>query len=228
MNLETAWRTEDGERLASTVWRAGRGHRMISSAMLGGGIGPARWVLNAQVPGAYARTDPVAHLAELAAAAGLEGPGVGMLTAAPVARTVRRDGEGVRVSATVGLRVPTWAAAPAGTPDPELAPLEGDGTPAWKPGTINIVVAVPVGMSDAALVNAVVTATEAKTQALLEAGFPCTGTASDAICVAAATGGTPEVFAGPRSTWGARIARTVHAAVRAGALDYAARLEARG
>jgi len=228
VNLETVWRVEDGRRLASTVWRAGRGHRMISSAMLGGGIGPARWVLNAQVPGAYARTDPVAHLAELAAAGGLEGPGVGMLTAASVARTVRRDGEGVRVSATVGLRVPTWAASPAGAPDPELAPLDGDATPAWKPGTINIVVAVPVQLSDAALVNAVVTATEAKTQALLEAGFPCTGTASDAICVAAAAGGTPEVFGGPRSTWGARIARTVHAAVRAGALDYASRLEARG
>ncbi|WP_240810300.1 adenosylcobinamide amidohydrolase [Actinomadura sp. WMMA1423] len=226
--METVWREEDGRRLASTVWRAGPGHRMISSAMLGGGIGPARWVLNAQVPGAYARTDPVAHLAELAAARGLEGPGVGMLTAASVARTVRRDDEGVRVSATVGLRVPTWAASPAGTPDPELAPLDGDGTSAWTPGTINIVVAVPVPMNDAALVNAVVTATEAKTQALLEAGFPCTGTASDAICVAAGTSGTPEVFAGPRSTWGSRIARAVHAAVRAGALDYAARLDARG
>jgi adenosylcobinamide amidohydrolase len=227
VNLETVWREEDGRRLASTVWRAGPGHRMISSAMLGGGIGPARWVLHAQVPGAYARTDPAAHLCELAAARGLEGPGVGMLTAASVARTVRRDDEGVSVSATVGLRVPTWAASPAGAPDPELAPLDGDGTPSWTPGTINIVVAVPVPMSDAALVNAVVTATEAKTQALLEAGFPCTGTASDAICVAATTLGTREVFAGPRSTWGSRIARAVHAAVRAGALDYAARLGAR-
>ena len=222
MNLETVWREEDGRRLAATVWRAGGGHRMISSAMLGGGIGPARWVLNAQVAGAYSRTDPVVHLTELAAEYGLGGPGVGMLTAASVSRTVRRDDEGVRVSATVGLRVPTWAAAPAGTADPELAPL--DGASPWTPGTVNIAVAVPVPLSDAALVNAVVTATEAKTQALLEAGFPCTGTASDAVCVAAVTGGEPEVFAGPRSTWGARIARAVHAAVHAGALDYARRL----
>ncbi|SFN29542.1 Adenosylcobinamide amidohydrolase [Actinomadura madurae] len=223
MNIETVWREEDGARLAMTVWRPGPGHRMISSAMLGGGIGPARWVLNAQVPGAYARTDPVAHLAELAASQGLDGRGAGMLTAAPVARTVRRDDEGVSVSATVGLRVPTWAAAPAGTADPELAPLATDGAsePAPAPGTVNIVVGVPVPMSDAALVNAVVTATEAKTQALLEAGFPCTGTASDAICVVVTTGGQEEIFAGPRSTWGARIARAVHAAVRAGALDYA-------
>jgi adenosylcobinamide amidohydrolase len=221
VKLETSWREEDGKRLAATVWRAGDGHRMISSAMLGGGIGPARWVLNAQVAGAYSRTDPVAHLTELAASHGLDGPGVGMLTAASVSRTVRREDEGVHVSATVGLRVPTWAASPAGTPDPELAPLDGGHRPAWTPGTINIVVAVPVPLSDAALVNAVITATEAKTQALLEAGFPCTGTASDAICVAATTDGEQEIFAGPRSIWGARIARAVHAAVHAGALDYA-------
>ncbi|WP_325050862.1 adenosylcobinamide amidohydrolase [Actinomadura spongiicola] len=231
MNVETVWRDEDGKRLAATVWRAGDGHRMISSAMLGGGIGPARWVLNAQVAGGYSRMDPVVHLEELARAYGLDGPGVGMLTAASVSRTLRRDDEGVNVSATVGLRVPTWAAAPAGTPDPELAPMHLDGTtpPAWTPGTVNIVVAVPVPLTDAALVNAVVTATEAKTQALLEAGFPCTGTASDAVCVAATTGGgTAEPFAGPRSVWGARIARAVHAAVHAGALDYAAYLDARG
>lgn len=223
MNLETVWREEGGTRLAATVWRAGAGHRMISSAMLGGGIGPARWVLNAQVAGAYSRTDPVVHLTELAAAYGLHGPGVGMLTAASVSRTMRRDDEGVHASATVGLRVPTWAASPAGTADPELAPLD-----AWTPGTINIVVAVPVPLSDAALVNAVITATEAKTQALLEAGFPCTGTASDALCVAAAAEGEHEVFAGPRSVWGARIARAVHAAVHAGAVDYVRYLEGRG
>lgn len=224
------WREEDGARLASTVWRAGPGHRMISSAMLGGGIGPGGWVLNAQVAGGYSRTDPVVHLKELAASYGLEEPGVGMLTAASVSRTMRRDDEGVSVSATVGLRVPTWAASPAGTPDPELAPIRLDGAspPAWTPGTVNIAVAVPVPLADAALVNAVVTATEAKTQALLEAGYPCTGTASDAICVAATTGGgAMEPFAGPRSPWGSRIARAVHAAVHAGALDYTAHLMTR-
>jgi adenosylcobinamide amidohydrolase len=82
-------------------------------------------------------------------------------------------------------------------------------------------VSVPVPLSDAAFVNAVVTATEAKTQALLDAGFAGTGTASDAVCVAAPASGRGEDFAGPRSRWGARIARAVHAAVYAGALDYA-------
>lgn len=245
MNIKLVWRDEDGARLAATVWRAGAGWRAVSSAMLGGGIGPRNWVLNAQVRGRYARTDPVVHLEELAASFGLDGPGVGMLTAASVARTMRREDGGVAASATVGLRVPTWAAAPEGAADPELAPLHLDVPPpspepepapprpaspehgtVWHPGTINIVVAVPVALSDGALVNAVVTATEAKTQALLEAGYPCTGTASDAICVAARTSGAEEPFAGPRSTWGARVARAVHAAVRAGALDYTEYLRA--
>src|SRR5690606_31811855 len=128
---------------------------------------------------------------------------------------------GVRVLATVGLGVPTWAAAPEGTTD---GVPEGGGT-GGRPavGTVNIVAAVPVAMTDAALVNAVMTATEAKSQALLEMGLPCTGTASDALCVAVRAHGPPEPFAGPRSRWGSRLARAVHRAVRRGAADWLAR-----
>jgi adenosylcobinamide amidohydrolase len=120
--------------------------------------------------------------------------------------------------------VPTWAAAPDGNADPELHPiwLEDVAQASMpRPGTINIIAAVPVPLTDAAYVNAVITATEAKAQALIEAGFPGTGTASDAICVAApADDGTQEDFTGPRSVWGARLARAVHAAVTEGAARY--------
>lgn len=207
--LRLSHRDEDGARLASLLWEFGPGWRAISSAMVGGGIGPAAWMLNAQVVAGYSRMDPVDHLLELAP----PGPGVGMLTAASVGHFTRARDGGAEAVATVGLRVPTWAAAPEGAADPELAPV-------FLPGTVNITVAVPVAMSDAALVNAVMTVTEAKTQALLEAGFPCTGTASDAVCVAApdrVPGGPEELFGGPRSTWGARIARAVHTAVLQGA-----------
>ncbi|WP_244881084.1 adenosylcobinamide amidohydrolase [Tsukamurella pseudospumae] len=235
MNLETTHRDEDGAvGLAATVWLLGDGMRGVSSAMVGGGIGPVHWVLNAQVPGGYARMDPVAHLADLAAAHGLRGRGVGMLTAASVDRTVLRSDGGVEVAATVGLRVPTWAAAPEDVVDPELAPERLPGHHVRpRPGTINIQVLVPVPMSDGALVNAVMTATEAKTQALLEAGYPGTGTASDAVCIVApvasvrSAGEAGEPFGGPRSAWGARIARAVHSAVTAGAHDYSARLRER-
>jgi adenosylcobinamide amidohydrolase len=261
VRVELRWRKEaahEGEtpdRLAMALWRPGPGWTMISSGVLGGGLGPREWVLNAQVPGRYSRMDPAAHLAEIAAGLGLDGPGVGLLTAAQVTDLVEAEDEGVRVAATVGLRVPTWAAVKPGTEDPELAPLELaplelaplelallelaptelaptelGSTRAWQPGTINIVVAVPVPLSDAAFVNAIITATEAKSQAVIEAGFGGTGTASDAICIAAPAqgsttqGGTaqraPEDFAGPRSPWGARIARAVHAAVLTGATHY--------
>lgn len=229
MNLETTHRDEDGAvGLAATVLRLDDGMRGVSSAMLGGGIGAVGWVLNAQVPGGYTRMDPVTHLRELAAAHGLAGRGVGMLTAASVDRTTYGADGGVEVAATVGLRVPTWASAPADGVDPELAP-ERLPTDPPRPGTINIQVVVPVPMSDGALVNAVMTATEAKTQALLENGYPATGTASDAVCIVApvTAGGAPEPFGGPRSVWGARIARAVHAAVAAGARDYTDRLRDR-
>ncbi|MFB7599882.1 adenosylcobinamide amidohydrolase [Streptomyces sp. NPDC056160] len=198
-------RAEDGERLHALLWRAGPGWRMISSAVLGGGIGARGWVLNAQVPHGYRRTDPDRHLAELAAGAGLDGPGVGLMTAADVSRHARAADGGAQALVTAGIDVRGWAAAPA----------EGTAVPA-QPGTINIVVAVPVALTDAALVNAVATATEAKVQALLEAGHDCSGTPTDAVCVAARTpapGELAHAFAGPRSLWGARLARAVHRAV---------------
>ncbi|MFF4778427.1 adenosylcobinamide amidohydrolase [Microtetraspora fusca] len=312
MKMTLGYRHEDGTRLASLLWEFGPGWRMISSAMLGG-IGPRAWVLNAQVVAAYARMDPLDHLAELAPQGA--GAGVGMLTAASVDRYVQASDGGVEAVATVGLRVPTWAASPEGRPDPELRPAfadpatfgplspdraprtpapydparpdrtpnhlllhdaalhdaapadrtshspasldsaprdtaPGDEAPRGSapsgfpaPGTINIIVAVPVAFTDAALVNAVMTVTEAKTQALIEAGFPGTGTASDAVCVAVRDAGThqgtgggsgvgratwdggdagPELFGGPRSIWGARIARAVHRAVLAGARQWTA------
>jgi adenosylcobinamide amidohydrolase len=218
MRVELHWRDEDGIRLPMACWRPGPGYRMIASSVLGGGIGPRDWVLNAQVRGGYARMDPAAHLAGLAESLGLTGAGAGMLTAAQVTDLVQRSADDVDVTVTTGLRVPTWAAAPAGAEDPELKPMID---PARLPGTINILVEVPVPLTDAALVNAVITATEAKTQAVLEAGFAGTGTASDAVCIAARVcGERAEEFAGPRSRYGARIARAVYAAVLDGARAY--------
>ncbi|ARF71039.1 adenosylcobinamide amidohydrolase [Kitasatospora albolonga] len=229
-------RYEDGHHLHHLVWRLGPGVRVCSSAVLGGGIGPRAWLLNAQVPGGYPRLDPDRHLAEIAAAEGLTGPGAGLMTAADVvAYTTGHDG-GVTATVTAGLGVRGWAAvyetAASGAAAPEAAAPEtvaseataseaaapgpvGLGAP-YRPGTVNIVVTLPAALSDAALVNAVATATEAKVQALLDAGLDCSGTPTDAVCVAAPEPGPDggEPFAGPRSTWGARIARAVHTAVR--------------
>ncbi|UQA90590.1 adenosylcobinamide amidohydrolase [Streptomyces halobius] len=202
-------RVEDGERLHSLLWRAGDGWRVISSAVLGGGIGERSWVLNAQVSHGYQRTDPDRYLTDLARDAGAPGPGVGLMTAADVRAYGHAYDGGVDAVATAGLGVRGWAASPA----------EGTAM-AVRPGTINIVVALPVALTDAALVNAVATATEAKVQALVGAGYDCSGTPTDAVCVAARSprpGDEVHAFAGPRSLWGARVARAVHQAVCAAA-----------
>lgn len=100
------------------------------------------------------------------------------------------------------------------------APAGVSGTaPVQRVGTVNIVVYVPAALGDAALVNAVATATEAKCQAIGELGLPGTGTPTDSVTVLCPAGGPAlptEPYGGPRSTWGAPLARAVHAAVRAG------------
>lgn len=205
-------RREDGRNLPVLVWRAERPLLSASSAALGGGLGVRSWVINATVPMSYDRDDPVEHLSELAAGFGLDSPGVGLLTGVDVAEVVSRTDTGVRVWATVGLGVPIWAAAP---PEPAPAPAvpAADGHPV---GTVNIVVYVPARLGPAALINAVATATEAKAQAIAELGVPGTGTPTDAVTVCCPTEGPEAPYGGPRSTWGAPLARAVHRAVLAG------------
>lgn len=197
-------RAEDGRDIPLLVWHADVPLRAVSSGPLGGGIGVRRWVLNATVPMSYDRDDPAVHLVALAADLALDGPGVGLLTGVNVAEVVARTDTGVRAWATVGLGTPVLAAAPA------PAGL------AQRVGTVNIVVYVPARLADSALVNAVATATEAKTQAITELGLPGTGTPTDAVTVLCPVDGPEAAYAGPRSTWGAPLARAVHAAVLAG------------
>jgi adenosylcobinamide amidohydrolase len=194
------------------VWQWQAPLLAICSGPLGGGIGLRQWVVNAQVASDYSRRDPDQHLADIARSLDLRGAGAGMLTAADVTAARAADDDGISVLATVGLGYPVLAAAPGEQP---AAP--GEVRAAQAPGTINIVAVMPARLADAALVNAVITVTEAKTQALFEVGFAATGTASDAVCIVCPPGGPAEPFCGPRSPLGAPLARSVHAAVLAGA-----------
>jgi adenosylcobinamide hydrolase len=197
-------RSEAGVRVPVLVWRFDPPVLAIASGPLGGGIGIRHWAVNATVPMDYDRDDPEAHLTEIAAGLGLgPGPGVGLLTGLDVGRMVTGSDGGVSVTATVGLGAPQWAAQD-GPPAPDRPP---------RPGTINIVARVPVRLSDAALVNAVATIAEAKAQALWRLGVDGTGTCTDASCVTCPPTGPVEPYGGPRSIWGARLARSVYAAV---------------
>jgi adenosylcobinamide amidohydrolase len=210
MLFELRWRREGGRNLPVLVWRLPAPMRSIATSPHDGGLGVRRWVVNAQVPPGYARRDPGHHLAKLAVSLGLPGRGNGMLTAADVRDYQSVVDDGVEVVATVGLGKPILAA------DRE-APRAPQQVASIGPGTINLVAVLPERLSDAALVNAVVTATEAKVQALRDAGVAGTGTATDALCILCPNEGTAASFGGPRSRWGARLARAVHGAVLQGA-----------
>ncbi|OLT21306.1 hypothetical protein BJF81_15310 [Ornithinimicrobium sp. CNJ-824] len=190
------------------VWQVPAGWWALSSAAVGGGLLRPRWVLNAGVDEGFVRTDLEAWAGQTAAAHGLLGPGCALLTAADVSQVAHVEHEGVQVWATVGVTKPTWALAPTGTASRPPSP-----------GTVNVVVSVPVPLSPSALVQALGTLTEAKAQVLVQAGVPGTGTASDAavvLCPPTCPPGEPVPFAGVRSPWGQRIAAAVHAAVAAG------------
>ena len=207
LEMQIRSRREGARELPVLVWRFGAPMRVVASAPHGGGLGVRRWVLNAQVPPSYGRRDADHHLGKLGVSLGRPGRGVGMLTAADVRAVCSAHDGGAGVAATVGLGHPVRAAAPDSPRPVSLV------------GTINVVVLLPERLADAALVNAVATATEAKVQALADCGLDGTGTATDAVCIACPEEGRPHPFGGPRSTWGARLARAVHAAVVAGARD---------
>jgi adenosylcobinamide amidohydrolase len=187
------------------VWRWETPVQALSSASVGGGPGVVDWVVNVGVRSGYDRTDLCEHAREVADELNLRGEGVAMFTAVEVSRWQRCHFEGVAVDATVGISHPTWA---ADLTEPKAPPGHG---------TINLVVQAPVGLHAGAAVNAVITATEAKTQALADRGVSGTGTPTDAVTITWPSGAAVEPFAGPRSRWGSRIALAVYRAVWAGA-----------
>lgn len=189
------------------VWRPERPWLAISSAALGGGIGLRNWVINATVASNYDHPDPHAHIAEMAVELGLDGSGVGMLTAVDVRHEVTSFDAGVRATVTTGVGYPIWAA------EEQVAVRE---PAAPSPGTINAICWSPVRLSEGALVNAIATVAEAKAQALVRSGVEGTGTCTDATVVLCPDHGPAEAYGGPRSRIGAALARSVHAAVKAG------------
>ena len=88
-------------------------------------------------------------------------------------------------------------------------------------GTINLLAHVDQPLSQAALVEALSIATEARTAAIIDLGLRrngkiVTGTGTDCIVMAAPEGGDPSQFAGLHTDVGTAIGRAVYDAVRRG------------
>lgn len=202
----------------AVVVRAERPLRAVASAIVGGGLGPARAIVNLHVARGFHCADSEAQLAAFALRRSVPSPFVGLLTGAATEKAElaveRQDGITASAVVTVGLSNRSAAGRSAQA--------------AWRPSTINTIVVVDAEPEDAALVNLVITATEAKTLALAEAGISAheggfvTGTSSDAVVVAATGHGPRCRFGGPVSRLGWLVARAVKAAVDAGVARWAA------
>ncbi|SRR6266487_532324 len=173
----------------------------LASSVVGGGFQRTRTIINRYVQRDYNCADPAGDLRSFAR----EESFVGMLTGVQMrhVRAVTLRHEGLTVASVITAGVSNAMAAGVNQPVPLL------------PGTINIVVLIDASLAQSALVNAVITATEAKTGALLAhavrtvEGYAATGTSTDALVIACTERGAPLPYAGPATRVGYLIAASV-------------------
>lgn len=177
----------------------------ISSGLSGGGIQRLHSIVNMHVVKGYDNPDPIGDLENFVRRSNVNGPYIGMMTAAYILEAE------LSILTAGGLRVCTITTA--GLSNPISAGL----TPPLKlrPGTINSIILVDGSLTEAAMVNAIMTATEAKT-GLLHArsehtpeGHPTTGTSTDSLVIACTGKGEPLPYACAVTPVGYLIARTV-------------------
>lgn len=181
----------------------------LSSALVGGGFGWRRHFCNFHVDKAYDGRAPAADLASWLAARSLpEAESLAMMTAVRLEHLRVEAGKGALVAVTAG----------AGNAVDIAAPLAGDPRPV---GTINTLVFLDAHLTDGALVNACLSASEAKVRALqsLEVrdpytGTPASGTSTDCLAVAATQRGAAQPYAGSGTRLGRELGQAVFRATR--------------
>lgn len=185
----------------------------LNSSVLGGGFSTPYFVVNQQVDKGYAGDDPVKDLIRGVEKIGLLAEEcVGMMTAAHV--------KDAAVEYEVKKPLSVTAIATAGTSNAMAA----GGTPPpfafGGVGTINIILLIDGNLTEGGMVNAVITATEAKTMALQDlqikdvfTGEPASGTSTDAVVVTATGKGERLPYAGTATEVGGMIGRSVRRAV---------------
>jgi adenosylcobinamide amidohydrolase len=184
---------------------------VVSSAVAGGGLGPARAIVNVHGGKDCPLVGAEASLGAFVRDRRLPAPWIGLLTGAMTEHAqvaeARAYGLAALVVVTVGLSNPVaagWSeAATAG------------------PGTINTIAVVDAALEPAALVNLVITLSEVKALVLADAGLACdghaaSGTSTDAVAVAATGRGRALRFGGPISEAGWVVAGAARTALTAG------------
>lgn len=190
--------------------------KVISSAVWNGGVHTAHAFVNYRVPLHYESNDPINDMLELIASEQLsEEDTVGLMTAANLSDAVIGEWRQEDYSLFVLVTSGTSNAARAGTPRQTY--------PAYHAGTINIFVIIDGRLSEAAIINSLITATEAKCAALADYGITeqsngliATGTTTDALVIA--TSQQPcyvheHLYAGTATEIGCQLAELVYNSV---------------
>ena len=190
-----------------------RPHRVLSWSLTAPGFVTARrivWreVRNADLPAGF---DALSWLKRDMLDAG-HGEAVGLMTSRNIERHHFREARVERQSAA--------CLATAGLSNAERVGRRQGLRP--KAGTINLLVQAGGSLSDAAMIEALSIAVEARTLAVLEAGFAtgpdgaaATGTGTDCIVIASPIGWDEAVFAGLHTALGEAVGAAVLAAMRA-------------
>ncbi len=196
--------------------------RVLSSAPLNGGFVNAARIVNINVgknAGGRERTFEPSEvaLAKFCGRMGWDGEAVGMMTAASMDtfRQASRREQGVEATALVTAGVSN--ARRAGDP----AECREMGDPVSLRGTINIILLTNARLTEAAMVEAVITVTEAKAAALQDLGVPsgvtgdpATGTGTDAVAIANGLGPPLIRYCGKHVLFGEMLACTVIRAIK--------------
>jgi adenosylcobinamide hydrolase len=177
----------------------------LSSAIVGGGYNRTCHIINANVDKNFVTKNPKAWLRALAKEMDINGSFIGLMTAVKLRKArfsfFESDGLGVGALVTAGV----GNATSAGITPPY----------SYRPGTINAILLLDAHLTRAAMLNAVITATEAKCAVLKERnvltpdGDPATGTSTDTVTVACTGKGPLQSYAGAVTTIGWLIARAV-------------------
>ncbi|WP_342548642.1 adenosylcobinamide amidohydrolase [Paenibacillus sp. FSL P2-0089] len=229
--VKLPFKAEDGEQTyRSKVWPGltlewREGHLLmefpaeadsISSAVYGGGAGRLKRAVNQYVSRDYECSNPVQDLENKLQEWGypLEGC-AGLMTAVPLEHAAVAEEDTGSAGIFCCVTAAAGNAARAGSQRSVLA--------AYRAGTINIMLGIDGWLSQSAMVNAVMTATEAKAAALTdlgivdsENGLSATGTTTDAIVLAVSGSrryAAEHVYAGTATDLGGAIGRLVYSTV---------------
>lgn len=193
----------------------------LSSAVSGGGMGRLNRAVSWRVPRDYDCNDPVRDLALKLQEWGYAAAGcAGLMTAVPLELAAVCEEDTGSAGIFCAVTAAAGYAARAGVERPVVA--------AYRPGTINVMLGIDGRLTPAAMVNALMTAVEAKAAALAdlgitdpENGLVATGTPTDAIVLGVSQSGryaAEHVYAGTATDLGGAIGRLVYASVTASLL----------